>query len=129
MTAAEAPKKKAAKKVVDAPPLQVVEPPKPKPKPGEPEYNWQLEYPGEDVFVFASSDGLHIGMTKLGPTRKPKPGRLRTLHREGGMSVMWYFIELVSSPASLRLQEELDEEDYTAMLRAWAEFAGIELSE
>lgn len=121
------PKKKAAKKA--AAELHVVAPAKPKPKPGEADYNWAAEYPGEEVFVFTSADGLTIGMTKLGPARKPKPGRLRTLHREGGMSVMWYFIELVSTPNSLRIQEELDEDDYTRMLRAWAEFAGIELSE
>ena len=81
------------------------------------------------MYVFTAGDGLTIGLTRLGPHRKPKPGLLRRLHREGGMSVMWYFLELASSPASLRLQEELEEEDYTKMLRGWAEFAGIELSE
>jgi hypothetical protein len=107
-------------------PLKVV---KPKVKPGEADYDWQAEYPNEEVFVFTSADGLTIGMTKLSPARKPKPGKLRTLHREGGMSVMWYFIELVSTATSLKLQEELEEEEYTRMLREWAEFAGIELSE
>jgi hypothetical protein len=126
------PKKKTVKKVdemssVDAtaapPPLKVVK------KPGEKDYDWQAEYPGEEVYVFTASDGLTIGMTKMGPNRKPKPGRLRRLHREGGMSVMWYFLELVSSPSSLILQEELEEEDYTALLKGWADFAGIELGE
>jgi hypothetical protein len=126
------PKKKAAKKatpdvVVDtAPALSVV---KLKPKPGAKDFDWQTEYPGEEVYVFTSSDGITVGLTRLGPHRKPKPGLLRRLHREGGMSVMWYFIELASSPASLKVQEKLEEEDYTAMLRGWAEFAGIELSE
>jgi hypothetical protein len=108
------------------PPLKVV---KPAPKPGTKEFDWQAEYPGEECYVFTSSDGLTIGLTRLGPHRKPKPGLLRRLHREGGMSVMWYFIELASSPTSLKVQEELEEEDYTKMLRGWAEFAGIELSE
>jgi hypothetical protein len=99
-------------------------------KPGTADYDWQAEYPGEECYVYTSSEGLTIGLTKLNPTnRKPKPGKLRRLHREGGLSVMWYFIELVSSPESLVLQEELEEEDYTAMLRGWADFAGIELSE
>jgi hypothetical protein len=108
------------------PPLKVV---KPKPKPGAADYDWQAEYPGEEVYVFTSEDGLTIGLTKLGPNRKPKPGKLRTYHRQGGMSVMWYFIELVSSPTALTLQEELEDEDYTKMLRGWADFADIELSE
>jgi hypothetical protein len=111
------------------PPLKVVKP-VPKPKPGTKEFDWAAEYPGEECYVFTSSEGLTIGLTKLNPvTRKPKPGKLRRLHREGGLSVMWYFIELVSTPESLTVQEELDEEDYTAMLKGWAEFAGIELSE
>jgi hypothetical protein len=110
--------------------LHVVEPPKPKPKPGAADYDWQLEYPGEEVFVFTSSEGLTIGLTKLNATtRKPKPGKLRTYHREGGLSVMWYFIELVSTPTSLKVQEELEDEEYTTMLRQWAGWAGIELSE
>jgi hypothetical protein len=130
--AALPPKKKTAKKTAAAttaaaePVLHVV---KPKAKPGTKEFDWADEYPGEELYVFTSSDGLTVGLTKLGPHRKPKPGLLRRLHREGGMSVMWYFIELASSPASLKVQEELEEEDYTNMLKGWAEFAGIELSE
>ena len=128
----ETPKKKASKKAAPAvePALHVVEPSKPKVKPGHKDFDWKTEYPGEDdVYVFTSSEGLTIGLAALGPKRKPKPGLLRRLHREGGMSVMWYFIELASSGTSLKLQEELEEEDYTNMLRGWAEFAGIELSE
>ena len=107
-----------------------------KAKPGAADYDWQSEYPDEEVFVYTvpegtrSPAGLTIGLTKLNATtRKPKPGKLRTYHREGGMSVMWYFIELVSTPTSLKVQEELEDEEYTAMLREWAEWAGIELSE
>lgn len=108
--------------------------PKRQPKPGDKDFPWETEYPGEEVFVFTASDGTTIGLTKLGPTRKPKPGKLARFEREnvngsGGIKVLWYFIELVSSPASLRLQEELEEEDYSAMSRQWADFAGIELGE
>lgn len=139
------PKKKAAKKMApkasavlpedvdgqdDAPVVPLVQRPKVnKAKPGTEGFDWQLEYPREEVYVYTAPSGMTIGLTRLGPDRKPKPGLLRRLHREGGMSVMWYFIELASSPASLKLQEELDEDEYTAMLRGWADFAGIELSE
>lgn len=137
MTAAEETptKKKPAKKTPDLKALEggvpsEPKPPKPKAKPGEKDFDWHTEYPDEDdVYVYTSPSGLTIGLTTLGPKRKPKPGLLRRLHREGGMSVMWYFLELASSPASLRLQEELEEAEYTAMLRGWADFAGIELSE
>lgn len=102
---------------------------KSKAKPGEKDYDWAAEYPGEQFYVYTSPKGLTIGLAAMSTARKPKPGKLRRLHREGGLSVMWYFVELVSSPTSLDLQEELDEVDYTAMLRGWADFAGIELSE
>jgi len=118
------------------PPLKVVKPPGPKPKPGTKDYDWAAQYPGEECYVYTvpegtqSPAGLTIGLTKLNSTtRKPKPGKLRRLYRDGGLSVMWYFIELVSTPESLELQEELDDNEYTAMLKGWAEFAGIELSE
>ena len=32
--------------------LHVVEEPKPKPEPGSPDFDWQAEYPGEEVFVY-----------------------------------------------------------------------------
>ena len=86
-----APKKKTAKKAATSvekmvaslegpPPLKVV---KPKPKPGTKEFDWAAEYPGEELYLFTSSEGLTIGLTRLGPHRKPKPGLLRRLHREG----------------------------------------------
>jgi hypothetical protein len=102
---------------------------KPKPKPGEKDFDWAAEYPGERCWVYTSPAGLTVGLTALGPTRQPKPGKLRRLHHEGGLSVMWHFIELVSSPNSLLVQEELESDEYNNMLRGWAEFAGIELSE
>jgi hypothetical protein len=106
---------------------------KPKPKPGDAKFDWQAEYPGEELFVFTAADGTTVGLTKLGPKRRPKPGKLARFEREtgngSGIKVLWYFLELASSDASLLVQEELEEEDYAAMSRQWAEFAGIELGE
>lgn len=142
MTAVEqaTPKKKAPKKAGAAEPaLHVVEPPKPKPKPGDKDYDWAAEYPGEQCYVYTvpegtdSPAGLTVGLTVLGPKRRPKPGILRRLHRENkagpDMNLMWYFLELVCSPNSLAVQEELETDEYNDMVRGWAEFAGIELSE
>ncbi|OBJ52432.1 hypothetical protein [Mycobacterium asiaticum] len=102
-----------------------------KSKPGDKDFDWQSEYPGEEVFVFTASDGVTIGLTKLGPKRRPKPGKLALLDEEqgAGIKVLWYFLKLASSDASRALQAELEEEDYAAMSRQWAEFAGIELGE
>lgn len=136
MTEAAKPRKRTAHAgvqaddAVDAPPAAPSRP-KPKPKPGEKGFDWQSEYPGEEVFVFTASTGLTIGMTKLGPNRRPKPGKLALLEDEEarGIKTLWYFLKLASSDASRQLQAELEEEDYAAMTREWAEFAGIELGE
>jgi hypothetical protein len=105
--------------------------PKPKPKPGEKGFDWQSEeYPGEEVFVFTASDGTTVGIAKLGPKRQPKPGKLALLDDEGdGIRLLWYFLKVASSDASRQVQAELEAEDYNAMAREWAEFAGIELGE
>lgn len=130
--AEEQPKKKASKKV--AAPLHVIKP-EPQPKPGEPGFDWQAEYPGEEVYIYTvpegtkSPAGLTIGLAKITEDRAPNPGRMRRAQREGGFSPMWLFIECVSSPASLMVQEELRPPEYNDMLRGWSEFAGIELSE
>lgn len=101
-----------------------------KPKPGDKDYDWSQDYPGEEVFVFNASDGTTVGLTKLGPNRRPKPGKLALLDEQNdGIKVLWYFLKLASSDASRQVQAELDEEDYADMCRQWAEFAGIELGE
>ncbi|WP_136246191.1 hypothetical protein [Mycobacterium intracellulare] len=102
----------------------------PKPKPGDADFDWQSEYPGEELFVFTASNGLTVGLTKLGPNRRPKPGKLALLDEQNdGIKVLWYFLKLASSDASRQVQAELDEEDYAAMCRQWADFAGLELGE
>lgn len=104
--------------------------PKPNAKPGDPNYDWTQDYPDEEVFVFTASDGTTVGLTKLGPNRRPKPGKLALLDEQNnGIKVLWYFLKLASSDASREVQAELEEEDYAAMTREWAEFAGIELGE
>jgi hypothetical protein len=101
-----------------------------RPKPGDKNFDWAAEYPGEEVFVFTASDGTTVGLTKLGPKRRPKPGKLALLDEQNdGIKVLWYFLKLASSDTSRQVQAELDEEDYAAMAREWAEFAGIELGE
>jgi hypothetical protein len=102
----------------------------PKPKPGEKNFDWAKEYPGEELFVFTASDGTTVGLTKLGPKRRPKPGKLALLDEQNdGIKVLWYFLKLASSETSRQVQAELEEEDYAQMAREWAEFAGIELGE
>ena len=59
------PKKAAAK---------AIEPPA---KPGDKGFDWQSEYPGEDVFVYTSSEGVTVGLARMSSERAPGPGRQR----------------------------------------------------
>jgi hypothetical protein len=125
---------------VMTPPLHVVE--EPRAKPGDPDYDWQSEYPDEEIYVYTvpqdarkspqgkqSPPGLTIGLAKITEDRAPNPGEMQEADERGGFAPMWVFIRAVSSPSSLRLQKLLRPAEYNAMLRGWADFAGIELSE
>jgi len=55
---------------------------------------------GREVFVFTASDGTTVGLTQLGPKRRPKPGKLALLDEQNdGIKVLWYFLKLASSDA------------------------------
>ncbi|SKU72177.1 Uncharacterised protein [Mycobacteroides abscessus subsp. massiliense] len=92
-------------------------------EPGSPEFDWQLEYPGEPVFVFTSSTGVTVGMAALAGARKPGMGVLRLLRKSNYLDQMWTTLEWVSSPAALTVSDEFSEEDYSAMFAAWAEWS------
>jgi hypothetical protein len=150
MTVMEQPKKKPGKKAemsstermvaANTPPLHTtidaaLHVVKPEPKPGDKDFDWQTEYPGEDVYVYTvpegtrSPAGLTIGLGKLTEDRAPNPGMMREAYEDGGFAPMWLFVKCVSSPASLKVQNQLRPPEYNEMLRGWAKFAGIELSE
>ena len=124
------------------PPLHVVDPPKPKPKPGDADFDWQTEYPDEQVYVYTvpetakkspqgkqSPVGLTIGLAGLSEDRAPNPGEMQEAYEAGGFAPMWLFIRCVTSPTAMKLTKLLRPVEYNEMLRGWADFAGIELSE
>ncbi|MFA4083682.1 hypothetical protein ONA92_18460 [Mycobacteroides salmoniphilum] len=89
-------------------------------EPGSAEFDWQLEYPGERVFVFTSSTGVTVGMAALVGARKPSMGVLRTLRKTHYLDQMWTTLEWVSSPAALAISDEFSEADYAEMFDAWS---------
>jgi len=122
------------------PPLHVVM--EDRPKPGDPDFDWHEEYPDEEIYVYTvpstakkspagkqSPIGMTIGLAKLTEDRAPNPGEMQDAYEAGGFAPMWLFIGGVSSPASRKLQKLLRPAEYNEMLRGWAKFAGIELSE
>lgn len=142
----ERPKKKASKKAEAALSTTVAEPLHvvmgPKPKPGDKDFDWQAEYPGEEVYVYTvpptakaspsgkqSPVGLTIGLAKLTEDRAPNPGEMEEAYDKGGFAPMWLFLKYVSTPAAQELRKQLRPAEYNEMLRGWADFAGIELGE
>lgn len=92
-------------------------------EPGSPGFDWQLEYPGEEVFVFTATDGTTVGMAALTGDRKPSLGVLRKLRKSSYLDQMWTTLEWVSSAAALAISDEFPEKDYAAMFEAWSEFS------
>ena len=115
MTVSKAAPKKAVKK---APP-----------KPGEQGFDWQKEYPGEDVFVFTASTGVTVGLAALGPTRKFKAGEIRKARHLNEIDQMFVVIERVASPTALALSDEFEDEDYGRMFGEWSEWANTSAGE
>ncbi|MGH3953948.1 MAG: hypothetical protein ACRDTI_07935 [Mycobacterium sp.] len=89
-------------------------------EPGSAEFDWQLEYPGEQVFEFTSSTGVTVGMAALVGARKPSMGVLRTLRKTHYLDQMWTTLEWVSSPVALSISDEFSEADYAEMFDAWS---------
>lgn len=99
------------------------------PKPGEPGFDWQKEYPGEEVFVFTAEDGTTVGLAALGPTRKFKAGEIRKARHLNEIDQMFVVIERVASPAALAISDEFADEDYGRMFGEWSEWANTSSGE
>jgi hypothetical protein len=93
------------------------------------EFDWQAEYPGEDVFVFTAKDGTTVGLAAMGEKRRPKPGVLRKLRFQPSVEQMWFILERVSSPAALAVSDEFDDEDYAHMWEQWSDWSNTSAGE
>lgn len=114
------PKKKAARKTPAREASTAAEAP---PQPGDPDYDWSQQYPGEDFIVFTSSTGKTVGLAALGPSRKFKPGELRRARKLNEVEQTFYVIERVASPAALEVSDEFEDVDYAKMFEAWSNWA------
>lgn len=112
--------KKAKKKPAEAPP----------PKPGERGYDWQQDYPDEDIFIYKTLDGKQtVGLAGVGPGRRFKPGEIRKARHLSEMDQMFLVIERVASPNALAVSDEFSDEDYSQMFRKWSEWANTSAGE
>ncbi|QFG08870.1 tail assembly chaperone [Mycobacterium phage MalagasyRose] len=97
--------------------------------PGSPEFDWQAEYPGEDVFVYTASNGVTVGLARCAGARKPKPGFLRQLRKAPYMEQLWTMLEIVASPAALAVSDDFEDEEYGQMFEAWSEWSKTPVGE
>jgi hypothetical protein len=115
--------------VDDLDPVEVTQAPPNPPKPGESGFDWQAEYPGEEVFVFTAEDGTTVGLAAMGEKRRPKPGVLRKLRHQPAIEQMWFVIERVSSENALAVSDEFDDKDYSQMFEKWSEWSNTTAGE
>lgn len=103
--------------------------PKPPAKPGDKDFDWALEYPGEDFFVFTASDGTTVGIAAAAGDRKLRPGDFRKMSHMETWQQNFYLIEKVASPAALAISDNLDDQDYADMMAGWTEWSGTSAGE
>lgn len=92
-------------------------------RPGDPEYDWQAQYPGERVFVYTASTGRTVGLAALEGLRKPPVGVMRKLAKADPLVQVWTVVEWISSEAAMAVSDEFMEDDYTAMYEQWAKWS------
>lgn len=91
-------------------------------KPGDSGFDWQGEYPGEDVFVFEASDGQTIGLARPVGDRAFRPGDFRAMMHMESWQVPFYTIEKVACPAALAVADQLKDDDFGQMMTQWSEW-------
>lgn len=115
--------------VDDLDPVEVAQAPLNPPKPGEPGFDWDSEYPDEDVFVYTATTGVTVGLAAMSDQRRPKPGTLRKLRFQPQVEQMWFVLETVSSAAALEVSDEFDDKDYSQMWEQWSEWSNTSAGE
>lgn len=115
--------------VDDLDPVEVTQAPPNPPKPGEPGFDWQEEYPDEDVFVYTATTGVTVGLAAMSDQRRPKPGTLRKLRFHPQVEQMWFVLETVSSTAALEVSDDFDDKDYSQMWEQWSEWSNTSAGE
>jgi hypothetical protein len=102
--------------------------------PGDKGYDWQAEYPDEDVFVYTVPKGVNdnhgddiggqtIGLAAIGPKRQPSVGFLRRVRHKQEFDQVVDMIEMVASPAALSLLDEWNPSDLQNLFEQWNEWA------
>ena len=129
MTAVAEPKKAKKRDVVDEPGLSVglveetdtVESTEP-PKPGDADFDWTKEYPGEKVFTYTTDDGVTIGLAAISKKRQPSIGFMRKTRRKPEFEQILDMLEFIASDNALTVADEWTSEQLVLMWEKWTEW-------
>jgi hypothetical protein len=114
--------------------------PKPEPKPGEKGFDWQGEYPDEQVFVWTAPKdqkdnkgndigGQTIGLAAISKVRQPSVGFLRRVRHKQEFDQVVDMIEMVASESALSLLDEWNPSDLQDMFEQWNEWSSTTAGE
>ena len=115
MTARKAPAKKAA--------------PRKPAQPGDSNYDWSKEYPGEEVFTYTLPNGKLVGLAALSETRKFTIGEIRRGAKMNEVQQVLQTLEKIACPAALDIVDECDDAQFSDLMFAWAEWLNTSMGE
>lgn len=104
---------------------------KPKPAPGEKGFDWQAEYPDEQVYVYTTPKdqtdtkgnpigGQTVGLAAISGQRQPSVGFLRRVRHRQEFDQIVDMIELVASDAALTVIDEWKPTDLQDLFEQWS---------
>ena len=93
--------------------------PKKPAQPGDADFDWDKDYPGEDYFLCSLPDGRVIGLAAVSKKRKLKIGDLRRMKNMNEISQLMVLIERIASPNALLVIDELDDEEFKTVMSDW----------
>lgn len=107
---------------------------KPKPVLGDKDYDWQQEYPDEDVFLYTTPaeqvttkgdpcSGVTIGLAAISEKRQPSVGFLRSVRRKPEFDQVLDMIEIVACDKALELMDPWKPTDLQNLFEKWSEWS------
>ena len=127
MTAVAEPKKKDKKAddvlaLEESPNAEKPAPEKPSPEPGDADFDWAAEYPGEKVFTYTTDDGVTIGLAAISKKRQPSIGFMRKTRRKPEFEQILDMLEFIASDNALTVADEWTSEQLVLMWEKWTEW-------
>lgn len=98
-------------------------------KPGDPDFDWSVEYPGEKFMVYTAKSGVTVGLAAMTEARKPTMRELKRILQKDQLQQMFETVERITTPAALDIAEGFKESDYTKMLDEWSEWSNTTMGE